>query len=115
MHELSIVEALFEQAEREVRDSGHEGRVSRLELSIGHLSGVCSDSIRFAFELLKAETMFAAAELAIEEPPAVCRCEACGQKTDVTEITVDCPHCGSREVVIEGGREMLLESIELED
>jgi len=115
MHELSIVEALFEQAEREVRRSGHEGRVARLDLSIGHLSGVCCDSIRFAFDLLKPETMFAGAQLAIEEPPAVCRCEKCGARTEVAEITVDCPKCGSREVVIEGGREMLLQSIELED
>ncbi len=115
MHELSIVQALFEQAEQEVRRSGHQGQVARLDLSIGRLSGVSCDSIRFAFDLLKSETMFHEAELTIAQPPAVCRCRACGAENDVTEITVECPACGSYDIVIEGGREMLLQSIELEE
>ena len=39
MHELSIVEALIEQVQREVRRAGQKGRVTRLELAIGTLSG----------------------------------------------------------------------------
>jgi len=115
MHELSIVEALFDQAEREIRRLGHEGRVLRMDLTIGRLSGVNSDSIRFAFELLKPETIFDRAELAIEEPPAACRCRACGAESEVSDITAECPRCGSHDIIIEGGREMLLQSIELED
>ena len=30
-------------------------------------------------------------------------------------MVVDCPQCGSPEIVIEEGRELLLESIEIED
>jgi len=113
MHELSIVEAVLEQAEREVRRAGQEGPVRRLELSIGHLAGVNCDSLRFAFELLSPETEFAGAELQISQPAAVCRCRACGAESEVTELVVECPTCGGADVLIEGGREMLLESIEL--
>jgi len=115
MHELSIAETILEQAEREVRRSGEEGRVRRLELSIGSLSGVNCDSLRFAFDLLSPETMFAGAELRIEQPPAVCRCTACDAETDVNELVAQCPRCGSNDILIEGGRAMLLESIELAD
>jgi len=115
VHELSIVEAILEQAEQEIRRSGQEGPVRRLELSIGHLSGVNCDSLRFAFDLLSPETAFAGAELQIHQPAAVCACRACGTRSEVTEFAVECPKCGSDDVLIEGGRDMLLESIELGD
>ena len=57
MHEVSIVEALIEQVGEEVERAGASGRVTRLALSIGQLSGVHSDSIRFAFELLSPGTI----------------------------------------------------------
>lgn len=115
MHELSIVEAVLEQAEREIRRSGQEGPVRRIELSIGHLSGINCDSLRFAFDLLSPETVFAGAELHINQPAAVCRCRTCGASSEVTELALECPQCGSGEILIEGGRDMLLESIELDD
>jgi hydrogenase nickel incorporation protein HypA/HybF len=115
MHELSIVEAVLEQAEREIRRAGQEGPVRRLELSIGHLAGVNCDSLRFAFELLSPESAFAGAELQIRQPAAVCRCRGCGAQCEVKELIAECPKCGSFEVSLEGGREMFLESIELAD
>ena len=54
MHELSIVEALIDQVGQELDRAGQQGRVLRLELSIGRLSGVNPDSVRFAFGLLAA-------------------------------------------------------------
>lgn len=115
MHELSIVEALIDQTQREVERAGADGRVVRLELIIGRLSGVCCDSIRFAFELLAPGTLVEGAQVAITEPPATCHCCQCDARTEVEEITVKCPQCGSGEVVIEGGRDMILQSIELEN
>lgn len=115
MHELSIVETLIDQVEKEVRSSGHAGRVVRLDLVIGRLSGVNADSVRFAFELLSPETSLAGAKLEIEEPRAVCRCEDCGRETEIEELAAACPACGSPHVTIGGGQELLLSSIELEE
>jgi hydrogenase nickel incorporation protein HypA/HybF len=121
MHELSIVEALIEQVQREVQRSGRAptagwpGRIRRLELAVGRLSGVSCDSLRFAFALLSGETLVAGAELQITEPKATCRCQACDARVEVDEITVRCPACGSLQVTVEGGRELLLESIEIEE
>jgi len=127
MHELSIVEALIEQVQREVQrcgraptEGGHRpkvgpGRIRRLDLAVGRLSGVSCDSLRFAFELLSRDTLVAAAELHITEPKATCRCQACRACSEVDEITVRCPACGSLQVTVEGGRELLLQSIEIEE
>lgn len=115
MHELSIVETLIEQVEKEVRLSGHEGRIVQLDLVVGRLSGVNADSIRFAFELLSPDTKLAGTKLSIEEPRAVCRCEDCKAETEIDELTVSCPVCDSPHVAMVGGRDLMLNSIELEE
>lgn len=115
MHELSIVEALIEQVETEVRRSGHEGRVVHLDVVIGRLSGVNADSVQFAFELLSPGTLLEQADLRIVQTKAVCRCEACSARTEIDELVAACPACGSPRIAFDGGQDLVLESIELED
>jgi hydrogenase nickel incorporation protein HypA/HybF len=115
VHEVSIVEALVEQVEGEVRRAGHSGRIVQLNVTIGRLSGVNADSFRFAFELLSPGTMLEGAKLAIEDRPAVCRCEACLSSTPIEDLVAQCPRCSSPQITFEGGRELVLESIELEE
>ena len=66
MHELSIVEALIDQVGQELDRAGQQGRVVRLELSIGRLSGVHGESVRFAFGLLAPGTRVENADLVIQ-------------------------------------------------
>jgi hydrogenase nickel incorporation protein HypA/HybF len=115
MHELSIIDAVIEEVRGEVERSGHSGRVTRLELVVGRLSGVSVDSLRFGFQLLTPGTLLESAELVIRQPPARYRCPSCGANQPITELVAHCPHCGGNEGVIEGGQELLLQSIELEE
>ena len=115
MHEMSIVQALIDQVTGEVEQSRHQGRVLRLELAIGRMSGVHVDALRFAFELLSPGTLVEQAELDIEQPRAVCECHSCGSRQDIEQLILSCAACGSDAVSIKGGQDMLLKSIELED
>jgi hydrogenase nickel incorporation protein HypA/HybF len=115
MHELSIVEALIDQVEKELHRAGQPGRAARLELSVGRLSGVNCDSLRFAFNLLAPGTIVAGAEILIHEPKAVCRCHACHAESEIDGLVIQCPRCTSSEITIEGGRELVLQSIEIAD
>jgi hydrogenase nickel incorporation protein HypA/HybF len=115
MHELSIVEALIGQVQEEVEKAGESGRITRLSLAIGRLSGVHSESIRFAFELLTPGTPLEAAELQIRQPGARCCCAACDAESPIDHFVAECPLCASDDVRIEGGQDLLLETIELEE
>jgi hydrogenase nickel incorporation protein HypA/HybF len=115
VHEVSIVEALIEQVESAVARADSAGRVTRLDVEIGRLSGVNADSIRFAYELLSPGTRLEGAEMRIEEPGAICVCEACGARSEIDELVFDCPACGGEQVALEGGDQMLLRSIEVDE
>ena len=114
MHEMSIVDALMGQVEEEVERAGASGRVTRLSLVVGRLSGVNCDSIRFAYELLAPGTLLESAELEISEPRAECVCGDCGATSPVDRFVAQCPECASPEITIRGGTELLLETIDLE-
>jgi hydrogenase nickel incorporation protein HypA/HybF len=115
LHELSIVESLIEQVEKEVRRSGHDGRVVHLDVVIGRLSGVNIDSVRFAFDLLSPGTVLEDADLRIAERKAICLCETCKARTEIEDLATSCPACGGECITFEGGQDLFLESIELVD
>jgi hydrogenase nickel incorporation protein HypA/HybF len=114
MHEMSIVQALIEQVEAEVEKSGQPGRVVGLDLVVGRLSGVHVDSIRFAYEILAPGTILEGSTLRISEPAAYSDCRECGAREAIEDLSMYCPRCGSGEIVIDGGRDLVLQSIELE-
>jgi len=115
MHEMSIVQTLLEQIEAEVKGAGCTGPARRVRLVVGRLAGVHVDSLRFAFELLRSGTVAESAELDIDQPRAQLVCQDCAAVQPTDELAASCPRCGSARVRIEGGRELLLQSIEVDD
>jgi hydrogenase nickel incorporation protein HypA/HybF len=115
VHEFSIVQALIDQVQTELETAKQAGRVVTLDLVVGRLSGVHVDSLRFAFQLLAPDTIVAGAELRISQPAATIACQSCENRSEIDEIVMQCPVCGAEQVRIEGGRELMLQSIELED
>jgi hydrogenase nickel incorporation protein HypA/HybF len=112
---MSIVQALLEQVAEEVDQSGYRGRVVSLHLVVGRLSGVHVDAIRFGFELLSPGSIAQGAALQIDQPQARCHCDRCGAAVEIAEIVSVCPLCGQGDIIIRGGQELLLQSIDLED
>ena len=115
MHEISLCKALIDQVEKEVERCGPKGRVVGVEVVIGRLSGVHPASLRFAFKLLVPGTILDGAQMNVAQPKASCHCRGCDARVEIDELLVECPRCGSADITIEGGRELLLQSIEIED
>ena len=59
--------------------------------------------------------MVEGAKVDIEQPRAVCCCQACGAREEIDELVVECPRCRSPQITIEEGRQLFLQSIELEE
>ena len=112
MHELSIATSLVETAGRKAEANG-AGRVLRVNVRIGSLSGVEPESLSFCFPIAARETVCDGAELHLEIVPASGTCTKCGAETEVHDLLAPCPTCGDWPLRVEGGREMQLESLEV--
>jgi hydrogenase nickel incorporation protein HypA/HybF len=109
MHELSIVSSVVESV---VERTGPR-RVTRVRLSIGRLSGVVVDSIRFCFDLVAEGTTLEGAVLQVEEPGGHCRCLDCATEFDVDDPIVLCPACSGANVDVLSGRDLRIVSVEV--
>ena len=89
-------------------------RVTGIKLSIGAFSGVVEDPLRFYLDLILEEKGLKGVEIAVRTVPARCRC-ACGNEYEILGFTELCPKCGGYDRRIEGGRECVIESAEVED
>lgn len=108
MHELSITQSLIDA----VLDRTGERTVTAVNLRIGPLSGVLPDAMRFCFDVASAGTPLEGATLVIDEPQGVARCRSCRQEFELSDLILLCL-CGSADVEVLGGRELMLMSVEV--
>jgi hydrogenase nickel incorporation protein HypA/HybF len=111
MHELSIADSVVRIA------CAHAGerRVAKVWLKVGRLRQVVPSSLEFAFGLVAEGTVVEGAELEMEDVPAEGRCRACGAEGPLPEFPLHCERCGSFDVDVLRGEELLVDSLELED
>jgi hydrogenase nickel incorporation protein HypA/HybF len=104
MPEVDMCEAIL----RTVEDRAAGRRVSEIQLRIGLLHEVSPASLRAAFSLVAAGTVADHARLDVVLVPAERRCRHCGQ---LAQDDARCRYCGSTEIGIDGGDDIVVESI----
>lgn len=113
MHEQSIVEALLSTVLEKANEQGAK-KVIRVYLVVGELSGVLQDALDFYFGFLSKDTIAAGASLFFIQPPTQVRCRECGTVFSPENLNLSCPNCKERKVEILSGRELFIESMEVE-
>jgi hydrogenase nickel incorporation protein HypA/HybF len=114
MHEFSIAASLLEIITEEACAHGGS-KVKAVSLRIGTLSGVVPEALEFAFQALSEGTVAEGARLVIERAALRIVCNACGTVSMPADPFIICPLCGSADVEIKEGRELNIESMEIED
>lgn len=111
MHEYSIVQSLIDRVEAEVKKNGATS-VASLTVRIGEISGVDARLLKTAFDTFREKTICAAAELTIEDVPAVWKCPVCGEPPKAGG-PLRCFACNQPAKLVSGD-EILLAHLELE-
>jgi hydrogenase nickel incorporation protein HypA/HybF len=114
MHEMGIALQIIEIATASLPADLGEARVAKVNLKIGKLAAVVPDSLRFCFDVAVKDTSLAGADLTIEEIPVVARCKDCDAQWTIDEPVFICKTCESGSLEILSGRELDIESIEVE-
>jgi hydrogenase nickel incorporation protein HypA/HybF len=115
MHEMGVAMQIVDIATASIPEDLKAARVARVNLKVGRLSAVVTDSLRFCFEIVIKDTPLDGAELAIEEIPVRARCSDCRHEWSIERPVFVCPNCNSGAVELLSGRELDIDSIEIED
>ena len=113
MHELGITQSILQIALRHAQDAGAI-RVRELNLVIGELASVVDDSVQFYWDIIAKDTIAEGATLNFKRLPARLHCTQCGHEFPMDHQDYVCPACGSGQVIVAGGEEFFLESIDVD-
>lgn len=108
MHEMAIAQSIVEA----ILDEVDGRRVIVVRLSVGELSGVAPEAIRFCFDVIVEGTVLAGTALDIDQPVGTARCRSCENDFIVADLVLLCP-CGSTSVTLQTGRELTIRSVEV--
>ncbi|NLF80534.1 MAG: hydrogenase maturation nickel metallochaperone HypA [Clostridia bacterium] len=114
MHELSLMDGIFSRAEAALKPYGSV-KVNSLTVRIGPLANIMPAAFDFAFEALSAGGIFEGAQLITEPLPITARCQACDREFASRALPLICPDCAAREVMVTGGDEVYLASIDFNE
>ncbi|MCO6453468.1 MAG: hydrogenase maturation nickel metallochaperone HypA [Caldilineales bacterium] len=114
MHELLITQSILDIAIATANEH-NASRINAIYLVIGELAGIVDDSVQFYFDFLSKDTLAEEAQLHFRREPATATCQICTAQTNVTPpLIASCPACGSPRIVISGGRQCHVESIDID-
>ena len=115
MHEVALAMGMVDELLRIGRENNAK-RITAVSLRIGKMSGIVTDSLKFAFDAVKLEhPELLTAEITINEVPLIYECNDC----DISFSTDDyrfpeCPECKSYNLKLISGEEQDIENVELE-
>jgi hydrogenase nickel incorporation protein HypA/HybF len=115
MHEVGIARTIIESVEERLRRGEVRGKVRAVHLRVGRMSSVVPESLRFGFEVLSKDSVLQGARLEIEEVPVRARCRACGEGVEIDEPCFLCGKCGSPDLEVLSGTELLIDSLDVEE
>lgn len=115
MHELSIASDLVELV-TEAAENANAQRVTAVHLRLGVLAGVNAESLRFCYGVATQGTLLEGSRLDVLELPIVIHCLICNRDVEIADVpTMACPDCGTLSASVHQGRELEVESIEIQD
>jgi len=113
LHELSIVETMVDMVMEKAREANAK-KVLRVYLIIGELTGVLNDAVELYFAILTKDTIAAGAELFFQRPPTLVRCRNCSTEYTPENMKIVCPQCKEQKIEIISGRELYIDSLDVE-
>lgn len=113
MHEMGIVASILEASTETARREGAT-KITEIKISVGELAEVVDFALDFAFESLTPGTMAEGAKLTVNHIGARSRCPECDIEFDHGRFDVTCPKCESFICELLAGRELRIDSIEID-
>ena len=114
MHELPVTQAILKQSLEEAAAKNAK-KITDIYLELGEFTGYVDESIDFYWKIVAGDTIASDAVIHITRTKGQLSCLSC-QKIISTDTKPDtCPFCHSFKLVISGGDQLLIKSINVEE
>jgi hydrogenase nickel incorporation protein HypA/HybF len=115
MHELSIISSVVESVVESL-EKYPGAQVIEVRLKVGALASVIEDSLQFCYGIATEGTPLEGSKLVVAVVPVTVHCAACGKDGALESLqSFRCPHCGEPASDVRQGRELEIDSIEIEE
>jgi hydrogenase nickel incorporation protein HypA/HybF len=114
MHEFSLMMGVIDAVSETAKANGATC-VTVVNLTVGDMTEVVEEAMDFAFDVLKEDTVAKDAKLNIKFVHPRSYCAACDIEFEHDRYHWACPKCDSLATKLIAGRELYIESIEVED
>ena len=114
MHELGLARGIVELASSAATEAAAT-RVTSVHIAVGRLAGIEPGALLFSYDLAAEGTVAAGSTLVITEIPVTIWCPTCNAERELPGIQrFRCPECDMPSGQIRRGKELEVESIEVE-
>jgi len=113
MHEMTITQSLVDIALEEAKKANAKKIVS-VDVVLGEMSGAVDQCVELYFQLMTKDTIAEGAKLNFRKVPNRAKCRKCCNIFNIGDIFWKCDKCNSYEIEIISGKELYIESIEVD-
>jgi len=116
MHELSLATSIVEYLQKLAEERGM-GKIDAVFLEIGDMAHIEPRQLRYSFKIASQGTVAEGSRVYIKRRKVVLRCTKCGKENQfrlmdsLSDFSMKCEFCGSTEVEIDKGRELMLKRV----
>jgi hydrogenase nickel incorporation protein HypA/HybF len=115
MHELSIVSSIVDSV-TETLAAYPGARVKEVRLRVGVLASVIEDSLQFCYGIATEGTALEGSALVVKILPVLAHCAGCARDVEIESLqSFRCPRCGELVADLRQGRELEIESVEIDE
>lgn len=116
MHELSLAMGVVDFLQQLSREKGLS-RVDAVYLEVGDLAHIDPRQLRYSFKIASQGTVAEKSRIYIRRKRVILKCAKCGKENkfqlmeSLSDFSLKCPFCGSPDVEIDKGKELLLKRV----
>ena len=116
MHELSLATNVVDYLQKLSKDQGMT-KIDSVYLELGDFTHIDPKQLRYSFNIVSKGTVAEGSRLYIKRRRVILRCTKCGKEVQfklmesLSDFELKCTFCGSTDVEIDKGRDLLLKRV----
>jgi hydrogenase nickel incorporation protein HypA/HybF len=110
---MSITQNILDDVEQSLSNAQYS-KVINIKIKVGEFATLDPSSLQFCYQVLTNGTKFENTELVIEIIPLVGHCNNCKKEININNFFFVCTECGSSNIEIISGQELILSEINVD-